>query len=172
MQRHPSGCILFDWGDTLMRDFKEFSGPMKDWPRLQAVPGAAEMLAALRPDWTLALATNAGVSEEADIWAALQRVSLDHWLDKVYCFKRIGCKKPSMEFYQYILDDLSLVPRSVCMVGDNFTADVLGANACGLRAIWFNEHSPEMRENDLHRTIHELQALPGVLKRFMSPLEL
>jgi len=25
---HPiKGCILFDWGDTLMRDFKEFSGP-------------------------------------------------------------------------------------------------------------------------------------------------
>ena len=141
MRRHPQGCILFDWGDTLMRDFKEFNGPMKDWPRVEAVPGAAETLAALRPDWTLALATNANDSAEADIRAALQRVNLDRWLDKVYCFKKIGHKKPSLEFYQYILDDLKLTPRSICMVGDNFEADVLGANACGMRAIWFNEHS-------------------------------
>ena len=167
MQRYPSGCILFDWGNTLMREFNEFSGPMKDWPYVQALPGAAEMLAALRPDWTLALATNADVSDEADIWAALQRVGLDQWLDKVYCFKKIGCKKPSIEFYQYILVDLKLVPRSVCMVGDNFMTDVLGANACGLRAFWFNEHSLDVRDNDLHRTIHELKALPVVLREFM-----
>ena len=99
------------------------------------------MLAALHPDWTLALATNADDSDEADIRAALQRVNLDRCLDKVYCFKKIGYKKPSLEFFQYILDDLKLTPQSVCMVGDNYEADVLGANACGIRAVWFNEHS-------------------------------
>jgi putative hydrolase of the HAD superfamily len=167
MDRHPKGCILFDWGDTLMRDFKEFNGPMKDWPRLEAIPGAAEMLAVLHADWTLALATNADVSDEADIWAALQRVNLGHLLDKVYCFKKIGFKKPSFEYYQYILDDLKLAPQSILMVGDNYEADVLGANACGFRAIWFNEHSLEVREDDLHRTIHALDTLPVALKGFM-----
>ena len=34
MKHPPKGCLLFDWGDTLMRDFKEFDGPMKDWRRL------------------------------------------------------------------------------------------------------------------------------------------
>ena len=166
MPKQPKGCILFDWGDTLMRDFKGFNGPMKDWPRLEVIPGAADMLAALRSDWILAIATNADVSDEADIWLALQRVHLDQWLDKVYCFKNIGHKKPSVEFYQYILDDLKLTPRSIFMVGDNYEADVLGANACGIRAVWFNEHSLEMRENDLQRTIHELGKLPEALKAF------
>jgi len=167
MDRHSQGCILFDWGDTLMRDFKEFNGPMKDWPRVEAIPGAAEMLAALRPNWTLALATNADVSTEMDIRAALQRVNLDQLLDKVYCFKKIGHKKPSFQFFQYILDDLKLTPRSIIMVGDKYETDVLGANKCNLRAIWFNEHSLEVREDDLHRTIHELGALPVSLKDFM-----
>ena len=166
MSCHPKGCILFDWGDTLMRDFKEFNGPMKDWPRVETVPGAAETLAALHPDWILAIATNADASGDADILAALQRVNLDRWLDKVYCFKKVGHKKPSFEFYQYILDDLKLTPRSLCMVGDNFEADVLGANACGIRAIWFNEHSLEERDDDPYRTIHALAALPDALKVF------
>jgi HAD superfamily hydrolase (TIGR01509 family) len=142
---------------------------MKDWPHVQAVPGAAEMLAALRPYWTLALATNANDSAEADIRAALQRVNLDRLLDKVYCSMQIGHKKPSLEFYQYILDDLKLNPRLICMVGDNYKADVLGANACGMRAIWFNEHSLVVQENNLQRTIHDLRALPDILKLMHFP---
>lgn len=167
MEHSTRGCILFDWGDTLMRDFKEFRGAMKDWPRLETIPGAAETLAALRSDWILALATSADVSTEADIREALQRVGLDHLLDKIYCFKNTGHRKPSREFYQYILKDLKLPPRSIWMVGDSYEADVLGAIACGLRAIWFNEHSLEERSGDLQRTIHDLRALPEALKDFM-----
>jgi putative hydrolase of the HAD superfamily len=159
-------CLLFDWGDTLMRDIPEFRGPMKAWPRLETLPAAAETLTALRPAWTLALATNAKDSDELDIRAALQRVALDPLLDRVYCFKQIGHKKPARAFFQYILDDLQLPPGSVCMVGDNYEADVLGANACGIRAIWFNEHTLEERQDDMHCTIHALSALPEALKGF------
>ena len=167
MTRKTRGCILFDWGDTLMRDFKEFSGPMKDWPRVESIPGAAELLATLHPDWILAIATNADVSEEADIRAALQRAGLDQFLDKVYCFKKIGFKKPSAEFFQYILEELQLAPQSIFMVGDNYEADVMGANCFNIRAIWFNQHSLDMRENDLQRTIHALGELPETLNGFM-----
>jgi putative hydrolase of the HAD superfamily len=168
MPGHPKGCLLFDWGDTLMRDSKECTGPMKDWPRVEAIPGAAEMLALLHGDWTLALATNAADSDEKAIRLALQRVDLDRWLDKIYCFKKIGYKKPSLEFFQYILGDLRLAPRSLCMVGDNYEADVLGANACSIPAIWFNPHSLEERQAALHRTVHALSALPDALKSFLA----
>ncbi|HTX93198.1 MAG TPA: HAD-IIIA family hydrolase [Anaerolineales bacterium] len=168
MGRHPKGCLLFDWGDTLMRDFKEFSSPMKDWPKVEAVPGAAEMLSALHPDWTLALATNADVSDEADIRAALQRAGLDRWLEKIYCFRKIGHKKPSPEFFRYILEDLGLSPDRVVMVGDNYEADVLGANACGLKAVWFNPHTDEERKNERQRTVRRLAALPDLLPEFMK----
>ena len=134
-------AILFDWGDTLMKVFPEYSGPMKDWPRVEAVPGAAEMLERLHPDWTLCLATNAADSDEADIRAALRRVDLERHLDKVYCFKNIGYKKPAREFFEYILRDLSLPPEQVIMVGDNYVADVLGARQAGLRTVWVNRTS-------------------------------
>jgi FMN phosphatase YigB (HAD superfamily) len=167
VDRNTQGCLLFDWGDTLMRDFKEFNGPMKDWPRVEAIPAAGELLASLHTNWILAVATNAMDSDDVDIRAALARVDLDRLLDKVYCYKKIGHKKPSLEFYQYILNDLQLVPESVCMVGDNFEVDVLGANDCGIRAVWFNELSPEDREDAMHRTIHALGDLPQALEGFM-----
>ncbi len=163
-RQHPRGCILFDWGDTLMRDFKEFRGPMKDWPRLEVIPGAAKTLAALHTHWTLAIATNADASAEVDIRLALRRVDLDRWLDKVYCFQSIGHKKPSAEFFAFILDDLQLPPEQVMMVGDNYEADVLGAIRCGLRGIWFNERNDENRSGEHIFTIHRLEELPTLVK--------
>jgi HAD superfamily hydrolase (TIGR01662 family) len=160
------GCLLFDWGDTLMRDFKQFTGPMQAWPRLEAVPGAVETLALLHSSWTIALATNAADSDEAAIRAALRRVGLDAWIDRIYCFANVGFRKPDPAFFRYILADLGLDPRRVCMVGDNFALDVLGANACGLRAVWFNPGSLEEHRSALHRTIHHFRLLPDVLKDF------
>jgi len=163
------GCLLFDWGDTLMRDFKEFNAPMKDWPHVEAVPGAAELLACLHTDWTLAIATNADVSTEADIRSALQRVNLDRWLDKIYCYKKIGHKKPSPEFFTYILNDLKLTPKQVIMVGDNYETDVLGANRSSLRSVWFNERSKEAQTEDMVRTIHQLGELPAIIDSWIKP---
>jgi putative hydrolase of the HAD superfamily len=36
-------CLLFDWGDTLMRVFPEYVGPMAAWPKVEAMPHAEEM---------------------------------------------------------------------------------------------------------------------------------
>ena len=165
---HPlKGCILFDWGDTLMRDFKEFHVPMKDWPHVEAIPGAAEILSSLHADWSLAIATNADISTEADIRAALNRVKLDKWVGKIYCFKNIGHAKPSLEFYQFILHDLDLPLKSIFMVGDNFEADVLGANRCGIRAVWFNARDMESRSSEMVKTIHHLKELPSILVQWI-----
>ena len=35
--------LIFDWGDTIMRDLG-LPGPMKDWDRVEWIPGAKEML--------------------------------------------------------------------------------------------------------------------------------
>jgi hypothetical protein len=106
-------CLLFDWGDTLMRVFPEFDGPMAAWPRVEAMPFANEILADLHLRYGLALATNAADSEETEIRAALDRVGLGKLLDKVYCYRNIGHKKPSKEFFDYVLADLGIEQSQV-----------------------------------------------------------
>ena len=161
-------CVLFDWGGTLMKDLPGFTGLMAGWPRVERIEGAPEVLAELHKTWILALATNAVNSSEEQIWAALRRVSLDCFLDKVYCFRTSGQKKPSSEFFAYVLNDLCLEPSSVFMVGDDFESDILGAVRCGIRSIWFNEQSDEKREAGMYRTVHDLKSLPEVLGMFES----
>jgi putative hydrolase of the HAD superfamily len=158
-----SGCILFDWGNTLMRDFPDVRGPMAAWPQVEVMPHVVEALAAVRPRWTLALATNADDSDEPEIWAALRRVGLDKLLDAIYCSRRIGHRKPSSAFFTCILQELRMPPSQVVMVGDDFETDVLGANRAGLRAIWFNDRTDEVRIGTLYRTIHDLRSLPSAL---------
>lgn len=164
----PKPFLLFDWGDTVMRDDPHYDGPMKSWPQVTAVPGAVETLQILRGMWGLALATNAAASTKADIWAALGRVGLDILLDKVYCFRTIGHKKPSPAFFAYILADLKLPPSELVMIGDAYESDVLGAVESGIRAVWFNPHNAENRRTEMIRTVHDLRRLPAVLESFTA----
>ena len=140
---------------------------MSAWPHVEAVPDAPEVLAALRPRSLLALATNAADSDQAEIRAALHRVGLDRLLDRVYCFRGVGHRKPSPEFFEYVLNDLRTEPSRAVMVGDNFHSDVLGANRAGIRAIWLNGLSAESRAGGMHNTIFSLRTLPQALEDLM-----
>ena len=158
-----SRCVLFDWGNTLMRDFPDYEGPMAVWPHVETLPNVKEVLLQLRPQWTLALATNAVASDEPAVWKALDRGGIAHLLDKVYCFQTIGHKKPAPAFFEYIVVDLPMERDRIVMVGDDFENDIRGATRSGIRSIWLNQSSDEARVGELYQTIHEFQSLPDVL---------
>lgn len=145
-----------------MRDIRSFSGPMADWPQVEAVDGALDTLEYLGRSWQIALATNAVDSTESQIRNALRRVGLDVLIDKIYCYRRTGHAKPSPEFFGYILDDLQLDSSQVIMIGDSFENDVLGANRVGIFGIWLNPGAGE-RTSLTYRTIHHLRMLPAAL---------
>ena len=161
-------CILFDWGDTLMREFAGFRGPMVNWPRVEVVKDVLKVLAGLHDEWKLCLATNAPDSHEEEIWAALRRAGLDRFLDKVYCYRKIGRKKPSPEFFEYVLRDLGVDKSRVIMVGDDFESDVLGAVSSGIHAIWFNERSKESKVGEMFGTVHDFRSLPQAVENVLK----
>lgn len=157
-------CLLLDWGDTVMRVFPEYDGPMFSWPRVEAVDGIFEVLTRLRPDWTVALATNAADSEERDIWSALERAGLDELIDRVFCYRGVGHLKSAPEYFEHVLADLGIDADDAVMVGDDFEADVVSANRSGIRAIWFCENTADGTTGNMHRMIHVLHDLPEALE--------
>ena len=148
-----------------MKEFTEYPGIMADWPRVEAFPGVDKTLALLQPAWRLCVASNADVSQEPDIRRALRRVNLDCWFESVYCYFNVGFKKPDPRYFLYILNDLDAQASRAVMVGDDFVADVLGANAAGLRAVWFNWKTTEEQNSPIYLTIHQFDHLPEALKR-------
>jgi HAD superfamily hydrolase (TIGR01509 family) len=158
-------CVLFDWGNTLMREFPGSLGPMHLWAKVEVVPGAVETLTIAGQNRIIALATNALDSSEEDIWAALRRVSLDNLIDKVYSFRKIGHLKPSRAFFEYILQDLKIDAQEIVMVGDDFAKDISGANKSGIYSVWLNQISSLKRAGRLHDTIYSLKDLPEAISR-------
>jgi len=131
-------AVVFDWGDTVMRDFRTCEGPMAFWPLVEAIAGADEVLRTLRPRYRLALATNAVESDAILVGRALARVGLDGYFEDVFVSSDLGVEKPDQKFFAAVLAGLELPADHVVMVGDNYANDVQGAKGAGLLTVWFN----------------------------------
>lgn len=148
--------VLFDWGDTVMRDHPEITTPMVEWETLEVIEGVADALDYLHASGRrIVLATSASISDENQIWGALARCGLDKYFSKIYCFKNTNLSK-SEAFYRHILQDLNAPASDVLMVGDTFEKDVQIPNKLGIFAVWFNPHSEETRNDNLNLTIHSI----------------
>ena len=157
--------ILFDWGDTVMYDDDPNSiVPMVEWKAVHSVEGIADVLADLHASGRrIILATSASISDESQIHGALARAELDSYFSHIYCFRNTHLPKGE-EFYRHILSNLGVPASDVLMVGDFFEKDVQIPNAVGIFAVWFNSKSDEIRNNELHTTVHSMQELRTFFK--------
>lgn len=155
--RYPT--VLFDWGDTVMRDDPTLTVPMVEWPTVEMLEGIVDVLEYLRSSGRRAvLATSAEISDESQIRGALARVGVDEYFSHIYCFKNTGLPKGEA-FYHHILSNLDIPASEAAMVGDHFAKDIQAANALGIFGIWFNPKSEETRKGDLYATIHSMPEL-------------
>ncbi len=162
--RYPT--VLFDWGDTVMRDDPFMTTPMVEWETIEVIEGIADVLAYLHSSGRrIILATSAAVSDEGQIRGALARGRLDHYFSKIYCFKNTGLSKGDT-FYRHILDELQIPASDALMVGDSFEKDVQIPNALGMFSVWFNLGTKESCEDELCITVHSM----GALKTFFESL--
>ncbi len=127
--------VLFDWGDTLMRDFPGAAGRMCDWPEVAAMPGAAETLRCLSRVARLYLATGAADSTADEIRSALRRVDLDRYISACFCLRNTGFKKPDRRFYLAVLEALAAPAQEATMVGDSLHHDILPCHALGMPTV-------------------------------------
>lgn len=158
--------VLLDWGDTVMVNFPQYSGPMTQWPEVAACPGIETALAALARHYNLALATNAQDSEPADIRKALARVGLGNAFDDIFCYREVGYLKPAPAFFRQIIKKLACRPVDIVMVGDDFAGDIMGAVSSGMQAVWYNPAGGDVKNGPGFRTITALIELEEVLDSF------
>jgi len=166
MTEKPCPIILFDWGDTVMYDDPALTVPMVEWKAVRVVEGIADVLADLHSSGRkIILATGAMISDEGQIRGALARAGLDSYFFRVYCFKNTHLPKGEA-FYRHILADLGVPASDVVMVGDFFEKDVQIPNSLGIFAVWFNQRTGEIRNNELHTTVHSMYDLRTFFRMF------
>lgn len=137
--------ILFDWGNTLMRDIPGMTGPMADWQEVEAMAGALELLQFLPESITVCLASNAGDSDAKLIREALKRVKMDRYFKHILTSDELGTKKPDTAFFTNALQLMKCAPENVLSVGDNLEKDIIPAKSAGMVTCWITsaEDRPE-----------------------------
>lgn len=149
-------AVLFDWGNTLMRDFPDKSGPMYSWDVVEAMPNARDCLRGISERVPCYLATNARDSGKEDIFKALRRVQLHTYISDIFCYRETGQLKPDAGYFAWICNRLNLSAHEILLVGDDLHADYQGATAAGLAAVLYD---PAGVHTDIGNRISDLQHL-------------
>ena len=93
----------------------------------------------------LALVTNGASDTQREKLCAL---AIEHWFDAVVISGEVGVAKPDPAAFEIALTKLAVPRESVWHVGDSLTADVAGAKAAGLTAVWLNRRGRVRTEDD------------------------
>ena len=103
------------------------------------VPEAKEMLDILRTKgYRLFAASNSFGHLQR---RRLERAGILPYFEDTYISMDIGYDKPDIRFFQEALRRCGLQPNEVLMIGDSMTTDILGAQAAGIEALFFDRRN-------------------------------
>lgn len=127
--------LLFDWGDTLMVDYPEYNGPMVTWEKVYPMPEVLDTLPIISKKFGCAVASNAVESNAELMKQALQRIDIDKYFNLFITSKELGAMKPSPKFFIEIANKLNLFTSEICMIGNDYEKDIVGAKNTGMKTI-------------------------------------
>ncbi|OIP03815.1 MAG: hypothetical protein AUJ97_03815 [Bacteroidetes bacterium CG2_30_32_10] len=156
-------AIIFDWGDTLMRDFKQYSGPMAYWEKVELIEGAEHLLKSLSQNYVLCVATNAGDSDTSLMIKALERGNIHHYFKYFFSSKDLGYSKPNPLFFKTIASYMNFAPQECMMIGNDYNKDIEGALSIGMKAIHFNETQSIVNNSKADYTVFKLKEIISIL---------
>ena len=124
--------------------------------RWRPVPGALELLDALRPHVRIGIVTNGVVPEQSD---KIRICDFGPRLDAVVISGEAGLSKPDPAIFHLALARLDSSAGEAVMVGNSWEDDIVGARDANLSAVWMNRYSETCPDPDL---AHEIGALEPV----------
>jgi HAD superfamily hydrolase (TIGR01509 family) len=157
--------LIFDWGDTIMRDLPEMPGPMASWERVECIPGAKDALENLTGKYICVIATNAGASDTELMRKALRRVDAERYFRYFFSSKDLGVKKPDSMFFQRIAAATGTKPAHCVNIGNLYEKDILGAKAAGMLTIFYNEKYLQGSFPDADAVINHMNELTDIISR-------
>jgi putative hydrolase of the HAD superfamily len=123
------------------------------------VEGTIEILEYLSTKYQLHIITN-GFKEIQHI--KIGNCNLKKYFKNIFISEEIGCNKPNPGIFEFALNHLSALKSETIMIGDDWDADILGAQQFGMSSIYFSR-KPNDIENKLVPQINNLLQLKEML---------
>jgi putative hydrolase of the HAD superfamily len=127
------------------------------------VSGAVALLQRLHGRVRIGIVSNNLLAEQVE---KIRCCGFERFVDALVVSEDVGVAKPDPRIFLIALERLGCEPGEALMVGDSWSADVLGARAAGLRGIWFNPHGlacPEPGFSDAIAALEPAEALAAAL---------
>jgi HAD superfamily hydrolase (TIGR01509 family) len=163
-----AGAGLETAGAVLAEAEAVFFEPELQMSRLY--PAASETLEALA-GMGLRLGMISNATSHRLVVDIVRRHGIDRYFDPIVTSAGHGRTKPHPAIFRHVLRQWHLEPASAVMIGDTLGADILGANAVGMRSILVDiEPNPDnakfaARARPSARVV-DLQEIPAVLRRW------
>lgn len=103
----------------------------------RSIAGAAALLVRVRERASVVIVSNNILDEQRQ---KLRQCGLATLVDELVVSEEVGVSKPDPKIFEAALGRVGCGPREAVMLGDSWSADIAGARAAGIRAIWFNRH--------------------------------
>lgn len=101
-------------------------------------PSTKEVLTELKDkDYRLHIITN-GFLEVQHL--KLKHSGIAHFFDSVLCSEEVGVNKPDPKVFQEAMSRAKTKAESAIMIGDDFNADIIGAENVGMRGLLFDPY--------------------------------
>ena len=95
----------------------------------------------------------------------LSLLGLAPYFDRCFVSSLVGYDKPRPELFRYALREAGF-PETAVMVGDNYTADILGARAVGMKTVWIAHPSGKPEDCAADYVVGTLAEVPAALAEF------
>lgn len=92
----------------------------------------------------------------------IQKLKINNYCNKIVTSEEAGREKPHPFIFMLALQKLKKSADEVCMIGDSFKKDILGANNLGIDSIWFNHK--KKKESYVSSTIKEVNTFDQILR--------
>ncbi|MBD80716.1 MAG: noncanonical pyrimidine nucleotidase, YjjG family [Crocinitomicaceae bacterium] len=87
---------------------------------------------------------------------------LDHYFEETITSEMVGVRKPDPKIFAYALNRGNARPDQSVMIGDDADVDVVGAQKCGMKGIFFNPNEIG-HEKEVDKEISSLSELKSIL---------
>ncbi|NND62028.1 MAG: noncanonical pyrimidine nucleotidase, YjjG family [Flavobacteriaceae bacterium] len=136
----PFGISFDDWEvDQLATDY------IDELPKDNHLfNGAIELLNYLHNKYKLHIITN-GFEEVQHL--KLKNSKIENFFKTVTTSEEAGVKKPNPVIFNLALEKATTSPKKSIMIGDTFEADILGAEAVGMKTLFYNYRSDSVPEH-------------------------
>lgn len=110
------------------------------------IDGARELLEYLMPKYQLHIITN-GFKEVQE--TKLVNSKIKNYFKTVTDSEQVGVKKPNPAIFRHALKVSGADVSRSLMIGDNYEADIVGAESLGIKTICFNYHDENLPDESI-----------------------